>query len=65
MLEGTSSFLFLALKQENASTLALLPILFQSDFSRFKFSLLKRSLCSLLCPTKPVCTPLWLCYMLS
>ena len=47
MLEGTGSFLFLALKRENAPTLALLPVLFQSDFSRFKLSLLKRSLCSL------------------
>lgn len=57
MLEGTGSFLFLALKRENAPTLALLPVLFQSDFSRFKLSLLKTSLCSLLCPTRPVCTP--------
>lgn len=65
MLEGTGSFLFLALKRENAPTLALLPVLFQSDFSRFKLSLLKTSLCSLLCPTRPVCTPLWLCWMLS
>ena len=65
MLEGTSGFLSPALKGENAPTLALLPVLFQSGFSRLKLSPLKRRLCSLLCQTTPVCAPLRLCWLLS
>lgn len=49
MLEGIHSFLSKTLKGENSPSLALWSFLFQSDFSRFKFSLLKK---------EPLFTPL-------